>query len=138
MEYDNDKTLKGTHKSELLCWLFFAIIYPTVNSFGVFPNQKIAWIVLLVISFLLLPLYMLYSRLIVIKFLFRKKYLIYVLADRFILFFHINRAAPAAQNRRIDCTRPGTILFFIFNSRHYKGNGLGFNKHLPGYCHLLV
>ncbi|HEV3222892.1 MAG TPA: sensor histidine kinase [Puia sp.] len=87
MEYDNDRIVKGTHKSELYCWLIFAIINPLVNSLGIFPHQKIAWIVLIVIAMLLLPLYMLYSRLIVIKFLFKKKYLIYGLLT--VLFYSL-------------------------------------------------
>ncbi len=87
MEYDNDRIVRGTHKSELVCWLVFALINPMVTSFGIFPNQKIAWVVLLVIAFLLLPLYMLYSRLIVIKFLFKKKYLIYGLLT--VLFYFL-------------------------------------------------
>src|SRR5580693_4879156 len=87
MEYDNDRIVKGTHKSELYCWLIFAIINPLVNSLGIFPHQKIAWVVLIVIAMLLLPLYMLYSRLIVIKFLFKTKYLIYGLLT--VLFYSL-------------------------------------------------
>jgi hypothetical protein len=94
MEYDNDKIVKGTHKSELVCWLIFVLINPLVNSLGVFPHQKIAWAVLVVIALLLLPLYMLYSRLIVIKFLFKKKYLIYglltILLVSTIFHFHLS------------------------------------------------
>ncbi len=74
MEYDNDKIVKGTYKSELYCWLLFAIINPLVNSLTIFPHHKVMWIALLVIQLFLLPLYMLFSRLVVIKFLFKKKY----------------------------------------------------------------
>ncbi len=80
MEYDNDRIVKGTYKSELYCWLVFVLISPLVNILGVFPYQKTAWIVLPVIALLLLPLYILYSRLIVIKLLFKKKYLLYGLS----------------------------------------------------------
>ena len=61
MEYDNDRIVKGTYKAEVCCWILFALIAPLVNSLGIFPHQKPAWIVLLVISLLLLPLYILYS-----------------------------------------------------------------------------
>jgi two-component system, LytTR family, sensor kinase len=89
MEYDNDKIVKGTYKAELYCWLIFALINPLVTSLEIFPFQKTVWIVLFVLQFLLLPLYILYSRLIVIKFLFGKKYLIYgSLTVLFILFIH--------------------------------------------------
>jgi two-component system, LytTR family, sensor kinase len=111
MEYDNDKIVKGTHKSELFCWLFFAIIYPIVNSFGVFPNQKIAWVVLVVISFLLLPLYMLYSRLVVIKFLFKKKYLIYILSTVLFYFFILTVQLPLHKIAESIVRGPGQYYF---------------------------
>src|SRR5450755_770142 len=89
MEYDNDRIVKGTYKTELYCWLIFVLINPLVNSLGVFPYQKTVWILLLVIALLSGPLYILYSRLIVIKFLFNRKYLVYgVLTVLFFLLVH--------------------------------------------------
>ena len=73
MEYDNDRIIKGIYKTELYCWLLFALIHPLADSLGVFPNHKLTWIVLAVINLLLLPVYMLYSRVVVPKFLFTKK-----------------------------------------------------------------
>ena len=88
MEYDNDRIVKGIYKTELYCWFIFALIYPLVNSLGVFPHQKTAWIVLMVIALFLLPLYILYSRIIVTKFLFftRKSPVFVVLTVLFSLF----------------------------------------------------
>ena len=77
MEYDNDRIVKGTYKTEVYCWIFFLLIYPLVNSLGIFPHQKTAWILLMAVSLFLLPLYMLYARLIVTKFLFTKKILFF-------------------------------------------------------------
>ena len=77
MEYDNDRIVKGTYKAEVFCWLIFALINPVVYSLGLFPHQKSIWIVLLVVNLLLLPLYILYSRVIVPKFLFPGKWLVY-------------------------------------------------------------
>jgi hypothetical protein len=74
MEYDNDKIVKGTYKGELYCWLVFTIINPLISGLEIFPHHKSMWIALLVIQLCLLPLYILYSRFIVIKFLFTKKY----------------------------------------------------------------
>ena len=74
MEYDNDRIVKGTYKLELVCWVLVAIINPLVNSLGIFPDQKITWPVLLGINVLVLPFYILYSRIIVPKFLFAKRY----------------------------------------------------------------
>jgi len=87
MEYDNDRIVKGTYKLELACWVFFAIMNPLVNSLGIFPDQKITWPVLLGINVLLLPLYILYSRIIVPKFLFAKRYSAFGLLS--ILFFFL-------------------------------------------------
>jgi len=85
MEYDNDRIVKGTYKTEVYCWLIFLFINPLVNGLGVFPHQKIAWIVLLVVSLLVLPLYILYSKIIVPKFLFTRNDLVFFLLT--ILFF---------------------------------------------------
>jgi two-component system, LytTR family, sensor kinase len=74
MEYDNDKIVKGTYKAELYCWLVFTIINPLISGLEIFPHHKSMWITMLVIQLCLLPLYILYSRFIVIKFLFTKKY----------------------------------------------------------------
>jgi two-component system, LytTR family, sensor kinase len=79
MEYDNDRILKGTYKTEVFCWLVFLFLYPLVNSLGVFPHLKIAWLVLGLINILLLPLYFLYAKFIVPKFLFKKKYRFFAL-----------------------------------------------------------
>jgi two-component system LytT family sensor kinase len=89
MEYDNDRIVKGTYKTEVWCWLFFLLIYPLVNSLGSFPHQRTAWILLMSVSLFLLPLYMLYSRLIVTKFLFKRKYFFFVLLSlSFVLLIH--------------------------------------------------
>ncbi len=111
MEYDNDRIVRGTHKSELVCWLVLALINPMVTSFGIFPNQKIAWVVLLVIAFLLLPLYMLYSRLIVIKFLFKKKYLIYGLLTVLFYFLILTLLLPLYSIAEAIVRGPGQFYF---------------------------
>jgi two-component system LytT family sensor kinase len=86
MEYDNDRIVKGTYKTEVFCWLLFVLINPLVNSLGIFPHQKTAWIILLVIGFLLLPVYILYARLLVPRFLFRKKYFLFTISTVFSFF----------------------------------------------------
>jgi LytS/YehU family sensor histidine kinase len=107
MEYDNDRIIKGTYKAELYCWLAFLLIYPLANSLGAFPHQISAWIVLLTMSLFLLPLYILYSRLIVTQFLFKKKYLVYTLLTcLFILLVH-------------------TLLFIFFKIPHAFIQGTG-------------
>ncbi len=83
MEYDNDRIVKGTYKAEVFCWLIFVLINPLVYSLGLFPHQKSIWIVLLAVNGLMLPLYIFYSRLIVPKFLFTRKYLLYAIITVF-------------------------------------------------------
>ncbi len=75
--YDNDKIVKGTYKSELYCWLIFAVINPLIISLAVFPHHKTMWIALLAIQLFYLPLYILYSRFIVARFLFKRKYVLF-------------------------------------------------------------
>lgn len=77
MEYDNDRIVKGTYKAEVICWVVFVLINPLVSSLGIFPHQKPVWIALLVISLLVLPIYLFYSRTVVPKFLFNKKYILF-------------------------------------------------------------
>ena len=77
MEYDNDRIVKGINKTEVYCWILFVLIQPLVNSLGIFATQQTMWVVLMVVNLLLFPLYLLYSRIIVPRFLFTKKYLFY-------------------------------------------------------------
>jgi two-component system LytT family sensor kinase len=85
MEYDNDRVVKGTYKTELYCWLLFVLINPIVTCLGIFPHQKSVWIPLIIISLLLLPSYMLYARMIVPKFLFTRKLTVFGIST--VLFF---------------------------------------------------
>jgi two-component system, LytTR family, sensor kinase len=90
MEYDNDRIIKGTDTIELYCWGLFVLVEPLVNSLGVFPHQKAAWVFLMAVSLLLWPAYLLYARIIVPKFLFAGKYHMYALLT--VVFFFIVHA----------------------------------------------
>jgi len=81
MEYDNDRIIKGTYKTEIACWAIFVLIQPLVNSLGVFPRQPVIWPVLLVTSLILLPLYLVYARIVVWRWLFEKKYMLFGLVS---------------------------------------------------------
>ncbi|HTD94436.1 MAG TPA: histidine kinase [Chitinophagaceae bacterium] len=90
MEFDNDRRIRGTYKVELFCWTLFVLLNPIVNGLGIFPVQKRVWIVLLGVSLILLPFYILYSRIIVSRYLFARKYLFYGLwSVLFLLIFHV-------------------------------------------------
>jgi len=74
MEFDNDRIVKGTSKTEMYCWVVFVLTYPVVNSLGSFPRHYSSWFLLLAVSLVALPLYILYARIIVPRFLFTKRY----------------------------------------------------------------
>jgi len=74
MEFDNDRIVKRAYKIELfyLCLLIF--ISPVVNGLMFFIGDLRIWPVLLLVSLVVFPSYVLYSRGIVAKFLLRRNY----------------------------------------------------------------
>ncbi len=89
MEFDNDRIVKGTFTAEIVCWVLFVLISPVLNCIGTFPHYKAAWLLVLTVSFLLAPLYILYARLIVPRFLFTKKYQLFgLLSVAFLLLVY--------------------------------------------------
>ena len=74
MEFDNDRPVKKAYKIEILYWILLALMNPLVNSLTVFLHDAKIWWVLFAVNLFLLPAYILYSVIIVPKFLFEKKY----------------------------------------------------------------
>ncbi|MBS1662513.1 MAG: sensor histidine kinase [Bacteroidetes bacterium] len=64
MEYDNDRIRKRPPKMEVFYWILLVLFNPLTNSFTVFPYHPAMWPVLLLINLLLLPAYIIYSRII--------------------------------------------------------------------------
>lgn len=62
MEYDNDRLRRRTDKTEIFYWGLFVLIYPLINITTLFLRDPRIWPVLLFLSFLLFPGYLLYSR----------------------------------------------------------------------------
>jgi sensor histidine kinase YesM len=62
MEYDNDRPRKRPPKLEIFYWVVMAILTPLTNSITLFPRDPRIWPVLLLIAGLLLPVYIIYSR----------------------------------------------------------------------------
>ncbi|HEY4205303.1 MAG TPA: sensor histidine kinase [Puia sp.] len=62
MEYDNDRLRRRTDKTEIFYWGLFVLIYPLINGTSLFLRDLRIWPVLLFISLLLFPAYLLYSR----------------------------------------------------------------------------
>ncbi len=75
MEFDNDRPVKRAYRIEILYWILLALMNPLVNSLTVFLNDAKIWWFLFVVNLFLLPAYILYSVIIVPRFLFEKKYL---------------------------------------------------------------
>lgn len=86
MEFDNDKIIKPSYRIELFYWVFLGIINPLVNGITLFLKGIHLWPILLLVNLIVFPLYLLYARIVVPKFLFQKKqsYFILCIAALFI------------------------------------------------------
>lgn len=72
MEYDNDRLLKPSNKVEIIFWLFVALMNPFFDWLTFFPKDAPIVLALFLINGMVLPVYIIYSRLIVPRFLPRK------------------------------------------------------------------
>jgi two-component system LytT family sensor kinase len=79
MEYDNDRLRKHPYKIELFYWVFFVLLNPLVMGSTVFLRDWRIWPVLLLVNLAVFPAYLLYSRVSGPVFLFRKRWLIFIL-----------------------------------------------------------
>jgi len=115
MEYDNDRIIKGTYKIEVFCWALFALVNPLVTSFGVFPGQPLIWPLLLAINVLLLPVYILYSRLIVPRFLFKKDYLLFQVFS-VVAFFLLHGLTWLLYKISLGIVDSSAASYFVYNT----------------------
>lgn len=75
MEFDNDKPIKRAYGIDILFWILLALMNPLINCITVFLNDAKIWWFLFAVNLFLLPAYILYSVIIVPRFLFEKKYI---------------------------------------------------------------
>src|SRR6478735_2299912 len=75
MEFDNDRPVKHPYRIEIFYWVLLALMNPLVNSLTVFLDDAKIWWFLFAVNLFLLPAYILYSIIIVPRFLFPKKYI---------------------------------------------------------------
>jgi LytS/YehU family sensor histidine kinase len=75
MEFDNDRPVKRTYRIEILYWALLAVMNPLANSLTVFLHDAKIWWFLFAVNLFLLPAYVLYSVIIVPRFLCEKKYI---------------------------------------------------------------
>ena len=85
MEFDNDRRIRPYRKSEISYWILLALFNPFVNFFTFFSKDPIFLVLLLIINLLILPLYILFARAVVPRFLFKKRYVLFALLSG--LFF---------------------------------------------------
>jgi len=78
MEFDNDRAIKRAYKIELFYVTLLILINPLVNSLTLFLFDARIWIVLLLVNLAVFPIYILYSRFIVTRFLLRKRYSLFI------------------------------------------------------------
>jgi len=74
MEFDNDRLIKPTSKIEIFYWVVLFLLYPLINFLTFFSSEIIFLPVLLGISALVFPIYLLYSKAIIPGFLYTKRY----------------------------------------------------------------
>ena len=73
MEFDNDRPIKPAYKIEIFYWVLLGVMNPLINSFTLFFSDPRIWAALLVANLVVLPLYFLYQRTIVSRFLFQNR-----------------------------------------------------------------
>ena len=64
MEYDNDTLRRRTSRLEIFCWLLLLLLRPMADIMSLFTHDLPGGLFLLLISCIVFPLYLLYSRLI--------------------------------------------------------------------------
>ncbi|MEJ0106779.1 MAG: sensor histidine kinase [Bacteroidota bacterium] len=78
MEFDNDRLIKRAYKIELFYLVLLILINPLVNCLTTFLTDFRIWAVLLLVNLAVFPAYILYSRFIVVRFLFHKRYSFFI------------------------------------------------------------
>jgi two-component system LytT family sensor kinase len=73
MEYDNDRPIKPVYKIEIFYWVLVFLFYPLINYFTFFYREIIFLPVLLLISLLTFPFYLVYAKAIIPSFVFTKR-----------------------------------------------------------------
>ncbi|HEY2721268.1 MAG TPA: histidine kinase [Chitinophagaceae bacterium] len=74
MEYDNDRLIKPISKTEIFFWVLLFMFYPLINFLTFFSGSIIFLPILLGISILVFPFYLLYAKVVIPSFLYTKRY----------------------------------------------------------------
>ena len=73
MEYDNDRLRKHTPRIEIFYWVLLALLSPVTDCITILPADKPGWIIALLVSGAVFPLYLIYSHLMGTLFLVRNR-----------------------------------------------------------------
>lgn len=86
MEFDNDRIIRPTQKVEMFAWIFLLLLNPLVNCLTiVLPEHRgagifiAAFLLSVLINAMVLSAYIVFARIFVSRFLFRKKYVFFAL-----------------------------------------------------------
>ena len=126
LQYDipNEKRLEPSNKMELFYWFFIGIIYPVFNLVTFFPGDPKMALLLFPENLLILPVYILYARIVFPGFLFQKKLLSFiVLSILFFVFIQVWVAFVYSIMRQFQLS-PVARSFFSFTSRTLIREGL--------------
>jgi len=124
MEFDNDRIIKPIHKVEITGWILLCLINPVANWWNVFHdylNRSTASVVadlvlIIIINLALLPAYVLYARLIVSKFLFQKRYVLFgLISIGWFVAIHAFLYAVYSIVLKFDLSRPEYAYFTYTN-----------------------
>jgi len=116
MEFDNDKIIKPSYRIEIFYWVLLALINPLVNGITLFLKGVHLWPVLLLVNLIIFPIYLLYARFVVPKFLFKKKYSYFILSS-VVLFFVIHLVLLGIYSLfLLFDLLPDEKIFFSYNS----------------------
>jgi sensor histidine kinase YesM len=86
MEYDNDKKIRPLDRIEIWYWILLAIFYPAINALSVFASDWRSWFLLLFVNVIVLPLYIIYARIIVPRTIFQHHALVFAICSIVLLF----------------------------------------------------
>jgi two-component system, LytTR family, sensor kinase len=118
MEYDNDRIIKGTYKIEVFCWMALALAGPVLNAVTLFADAPLLWPVLLVVSVMVLPAYILYSRYAVPRLLFRNEFLLFTVAS-IVTFFVVHGLLFVLYSIATAIVAENAVAYFRYTTQTF-------------------
>ncbi len=79
MEFDNDRLIRPYRRTEIWYWVLLVAANPLINWVTYFKAYIIFLPIVVIVSLVLFPLYILFGRQVVARFLFEKRYIIFTL-----------------------------------------------------------